>query len=93
MKVESYEKHMNRTCRRCYTIFDLTRDYCCVKNKKECFADMRLVEKGIKQDKRLRAKLYRHRRMDFLGKIINRCFFRGRFRNECLVFDYRPPGC
>ena len=93
MKVDSYQKEMNRTCRRCYTILDFRRDFCCAKSKTECFADIGLVGKGMRQDKALRLRLYRKRRMDAAGKITDRKFFRGVFRDECLVFDYRPPGC
>lgn len=93
MNVESYEKQVENSCRKCYTIFDLKRDYCCVKGDKECFADLGLVKKGIIQDKALRLKLFKKSKIDEDGKIINRVFYRGIFRNECLVFNYRPPGC
>ena len=93
MQVDSFESHMNKTCKRCYTIFDLKRDYCCVKSKEECFADLGLVRRGIMQDPEMAKKLYRKGRMDFAGNIIKRSFFRGKLVNECLVYDYRPPGC
>ncbi len=93
MIVDSFERHMNRTCKRCFTIFDLRRDYCCVKSKDECFADLGLVRKGILQDPDLAKKLYRKRRMDIKGNILKKSFFRGSFVNECLVYNYRPPGC
>jgi len=93
MKVESYERHMSRTCRRCYTIFDIRRDYCCLKGKDECFADLGLVRKGILQDKSMALRLYRKGRIDEKGGLIKHFFFRGRLSNECLVFGYRPPGC
>jgi len=93
MRVESYLHHMNRTCRLCYTIFDLRRNYCCVKDKDECFADLGLVRKGILQDEEMRKRLYMKGRIDSKGNIIKRSFFSGWFSNECLVFDYRPPGC
>jgi len=93
MHVETFEKHMNRTCRRCYTIFDFRRDYCCAKGRDECYADLGLVERGIKQDRKMHLKLYRKAKVDINGNIINKKFFRGFLRNECLVFSYRPPGC
>jgi hypothetical protein len=93
MRVESYERFMNATCRKCYTIFDLRRDYCCVKDKNHCFADLGLVRKGIMQDGKMAERLYLHKKIDENRRIINTRFFRGLFRNECLVFDYRPPGC
>ena len=54
MHVESFEKHMSRTCRRCYTIFDFRRDYCCAKGKDECYADLGLVRRGMAQDKKMK---------------------------------------
>ena len=93
MHAESFEKWMDRTCRRCYTIFDFRRDYCCVKGKDECYADLGLVKRGIKQDKKMHLRLYRKAKADINGNIISKKFFRGFFRNECLVFSYRPPGC
>jgi hypothetical protein len=93
MRVESYERHMKKTCRRCNTILDFHRNYCCVKGQNECFADMGLVKRGILQDVVLRENLYAKEKIDFAGNIINRCFFRGFLTNECLVFNYRPPGC
>jgi hypothetical protein len=93
MYVESYEKMIEKTCRKCYTIFDYTRDYCCVKGKKECFADLGLVRRGIVQDEEMAERLYMRKKIDMKRNIINKVFFRGLLRNECLVFDYRPPGC
>jgi len=93
MRVESYERQIAKTCRRCFTIFDLRRRYCCVKGRDECFADISLVRKGIQQDSALRMRLYRNKAMTADGGLTCKRFFRGRVRNECLVFDYRPPGC
>ncbi len=93
MRMESYEKMIRKTCRKCYTIFDLKRDYCCAKSKDECFADLRLVRKGVMQDQEMAEKLYMKKKLDDRRNIISRKFFRGAFRNECLVFRYRPPGC
>ena len=89
----SFEKHMKKTCRKCFTLFDRYRDYCCYKGEDECFADIGLVEKGIVQDAALRKKLYNHGKIDMQSKIKNRKFFHGRLKNECLVYEYRPPGC
>ncbi|MBN2330580.1 MAG: hypothetical protein JXC85_02090 [Candidatus Aenigmarchaeota archaeon] len=93
MLVESFEKHMRKTCKRCYTIFDRKRDYCCAKGKDECFADLGLVNRGIWQDDRMANRLYDRRMIDDNGNLLKRSFFRGLFVNECLVYDYRPPGC
>ncbi len=93
MHVESYEKMIKRTCRKCYTVFDYTRDYCCAKGKDECFADTRLVEKGIAQDEKMAEKLFVKGKVGEDRKLKSRKMFSGIFRNECLVFDYRPPGC
>ncbi len=93
MYVASYERMIGRTCRKCYTIFDTKRDYCCVKGKDECFADIRLVEKGLVQDEKMAEKLYMKKLVDDRRKLKTKKFFRGALRNECMVFDYRPPGC
>lgn len=93
MRIESYLRHMDKTCRKCNTWFDLKKDYCCAKSREECFADMGLVKKGIQQDRGLRLRLYKKGKMDALGNLTTKKFFRGRFRNECFVFSYRPPGC
>ncbi len=93
MRVESYELQIAKTCRKCYTVFDYKRDYCCVKDNDTCFADLGLVKKGIKQDEKLAEKLYMKKKIDEKRNIIDRKFFSGRLRNGCLVFDYRPPGC
>jgi hypothetical protein len=93
MRVESYDRMIRKTCRKCYTIFDFRRDYCCAKGKDECFADMGLVRKGVLQDEGTAERLYLRKKVDENRTILNKKFFRGRLRNECLVFDYRPPGC
>ncbi len=93
MRVESYERHMSKTCNHCHTIRDTKRDYCCAKSKDQCFADLGLVRKGILQDKEMARRLYQKGKIDYEGNIIDRVFFSGWFTNECLVFDYRPPGC
>ncbi|MCD6495985.1 MAG: hypothetical protein J7K54_01815 [Candidatus Aenigmarchaeota archaeon] len=93
MHTESYELQMAKTCRKCYTIYDYKRDYCCVRDKESCFADIGLVKKGLKQDERLAEKLFVKKKIDENRRIIDRRFYSGIFRNECLVFDYRPPGC
>ena len=77
MLVESFEREMKKTCKRCYTIFDLKRDYCCLKSRWECFADLGLVRRGIRQDPNMAEKLYRNLRIDKEGKILNPSFFRG----------------
>jgi hypothetical protein len=93
MRVESFEKHMNRTCRRCYTFFGPKLDFCCIKNRKECYADIGLVRKGMYFDSKLRSRLYKKKKIDINSNIINRRFFRGWLRKECLVKGYRPPWC
>jgi hypothetical protein len=93
MRVESYELQVEKTCRKCFTIFDYKRDYCCVKDKNSCFADLRYVRRGIMEDEKLAEKLFVNRKIDEKRNIIDRRFFRGVLRNECLVFKYRPPGC
>lgn len=93
MRVESFEMETERTCRKCFTIYDFRRDYCCVKSKDECFADMDLVKKGVKQDEDMAEKLFITKSLDYGRKLQTKKFFRGRFRNECTVHRYRPPGC
>ncbi len=93
MEVQSFEREIERTCRKCFTIYDFTRDYCCAKSKDECFADIDLVKKGIVQDEATAEKLYMNKAIDYKGRLIKKSFFRGALRNECLVFKYRPPGC
>ncbi len=93
MRVESYDLQVEKTCRKCYTVFDYKRDYCCVKDGDSCFADIRLVKKGMMQDDKLAEKLFLKKKIDDNRNIIDRKFFSGRLKNECLVFGYRPPGC
>jgi hypothetical protein len=93
MQVESYERTIRKTCRKCYTIRDFRRDYCCAKGKDECFADLGLVRKGVMQDENTAERLYVRKKVDEGRNILDKKFFRGRLWNECLVFDYRPPGC
>jgi hypothetical protein len=93
MQVESYERMIRKTCRKCYTIRDFKRDYCCVKGKSECFADIGLVRKGVIQDEATAERMYAKKAVDEDRKLLTKRFFRGALRNECLVFKYRPPGC
>ena len=93
MYVESYEKMIRKTCRKCYTVFDYTRDYCCVKGKDECFADVALIRKGILQNEKMAERMYIRKWIDEDRKILKKKFFRGVLRNECIAFEYRPPGC
>lgn len=93
MYSQSYEKQVNKTCRKCFTILDFKRDYCCVKGKDECFADIGLVKKAFKQDGNVRSVLFYTGRTDRKGNILSKKFYRGILRNECMIFDYRPPGC
>ncbi len=93
MRVESYELQIAKTCRKCYTMFDYTRNYCCAKDNESCFADELLVKKGVQQDGKMAEKLFITGRIDQSRNITSMKMHRGRFRNECMVFNYRPPGC
>ncbi|UCD02630.1 MAG: hypothetical protein JSV63_02445 [Candidatus Aenigmatarchaeota archaeon] len=93
MRVESYDIQIAKTCRKCYTIFDYKRDYCCVKDKFSCFADPILVKKGLRQDQKMAEKLFFKRKVTQDLELLSRIFYGGRLRNECLIFKYRPPGC